>query len=255
MKNQIFIQARLGSTRLPQKVLLTVCGKSIIELIVERIRRVKNIDKIVLLTSKQKLNDQLEKEAKRLGIDCFRGSEENVLDRFYQASKEFKPDNIIRITGDSPLIEADLINQGLEIFQQGDYDIVSNVAKRTFPDGLDFEAFKAKALAVAWVDTFERFNKNKQEFNQTFINPTKELLEKKKFKSKTLLLKPSLAHIRLTLDYKEDLDVINKIYQNLYKQNEYFTFNDVLKFLNKNPDLLEINKQYVCLDYGLEIEK
>ncbi len=245
-RTQIFIQARMGSKRLSEKVLLKIDGKSLLEILVERLRKVDNIECIVLATSKNKENDVLEQEAKRLGISCFRGSEENVLDRLYKASLKFKPDNIIRVTADCPLIDPELVNKGLEVFLGSDCDILSNHRERTFPDGMDFEIIKQQALSEAWKDN---------PAGATFINPVNYLLEKKKFKNKVILNDKNLSHIRLTVDYQEDYELIKIIYQTLYKKNKYFTLADILKFLTDNPQLYNLNKQYVCLDYGLRVEK
>lgn len=250
MKTQIFVQARMGSTRLPGKVLLKIGKETIFSIFVDRLRQIKDIDKVVLVTSKSKNNDELINEAKRLGIEYFRGSEENVLDRFYKASLKFKPDNIIRIGGDCPLIDFNLVNVGFKIFKTGNYDILSNAKIRTFPDGMDFEIFKQKCLKIAWQDTFLEFNKDVKKFDNTFINPTNYIQIKKEFRNKDFINKSDLSHTRLTLDYKEDFDLIKKIYENLHKQNRYFTLDEILKFLNKNPKLYELNKKYVCLDYG-----
>lgn len=250
MKTQIFVQARMGSSRLPGKVLFKIGGKTIFSILVERLRQVRNIDKIILATSIDKNNDELVKEAKRLGIDFLRGSEENLLDRFYQASLKFKPDIIIRITADCPLIDFNLINKGFEIFKKGNYDILSNARIRTFPDGMDFEIFKTKTLEIARQENFSKFNKNNKKFNEAFLSPTDDLLMKKEFKNKDFINKKDLSGIRLTLDYKEDFEVIKKVYENLYKKNKYFNLNEILKFLNNNPNLYKINKEYVHLDYG-----
>lgn len=255
MKNQIYIQARMGSTRLPKKVLMNIGGKSIIELIVKRLRKVKNIDKIVLATSNKKQDNELEKEAKQLGIECFRGSQENIMDRFYQAGLKFKPDNIIRVSADCPLIDPELINKGLEIFKKEDYDILSNNRIRTYPDGLDFEIFKKQALKTAWNDTFQEFGMNKERFNKEFINPSIYILEKKKFKNGVLKNDVNLSHIRLTLDYQEDFKLIEAIYMHFNLKNKDFGLIEILEFLKDNINLLNLNKDFIRLDYGIKIQE
>ncbi len=254
MKIQIFLQARMGSTRVPGKVLLKICGKTIVELIVERLRTVKNIDKIILLTSTSRENAQLVDVAKRLNIGYFQGSEENILDRFYQASLKFKPDAIIRVTGDCPLIDSDLINKGLTVFNKDNYDIVSNARIRSFPDGMDFEIFKRSTIAESWQEQFNKF-KNRIEFDKTFCSPTKYILESKKFKNKDVVNRNNLSDIRLTMDYKEDYEVIKAIYEALYKKNKIFKLDKILNFINNNPRLLDLNRKYIHLDYGIEVNK
>ena len=257
-KNQIFIQARTGSTRLPDKVLLKIKDKTILELIVERLSLVKDIDKIIIITTRKKRDDRIIKIAKKLGVNFFRGSENNVLDRFYQAKIKFQPDNIIRVTADCPLIDYNLINQGLKIFKKGDYDILSlsNYGEeRTFPHGVDFDILKSSALKIAWHYFFRKLNKDKEKFDKVFINPIEYILKKKKFKKKILVNKKKLSYIRITLDYKEDFKLIKKIYENLYSKNKYFNLNEILKFLKNNSHLLNLNKKYVCLGKKLTIEK
>lgn len=238
MKIQVFLQARLGSARLPKKVLLKVLGKSIIELTVERLRRVQGLHSVVLVTGPKEKNEELVQEAERIGIPYFCGEEENVLDRFYQAAKVFEPDIIIRVTGDCPLIDANLIQEGLKVFQEGNYDIVANTRVRTYPDGMDFEVFSAKALETVWNNVKD-------------IHPTKYMLHEPRFRVKDIQRHPNLSHIRLTLDYQEDFTVIETIYEHLYPKTPNFSLADILGFLEANPEFLQLNKKYITLDYGL----
>ena len=238
MKTQVFLQARMGSKRLPKKVLLKILGKSIVELMCERLRRIKNLDKIVLVTGPLKKNEKLVEEAKKIGIPYFCQSEENVLERFYEASKKYKPTIIIRVTADCPLIDPDLIAKGLRVFLKGGYDIVGNTRVRTYPDGMDFEVFSSKALALSWKE-------------KKSLHPTKYMLQEPKFKVKDIVSSPNLSHVRLTLDYKEDFTVIKTIYEHLYPKNPAFSLKDILDFLVSTPNLLKINQKYITLDYGL----
>ncbi len=254
MKTQIFVQARLGSTRLPGKVLHKICGKSIIQIIFERLQKVQNIDDIFLVTGTKESNHLLVNESEKLNLKYFCGSEENVLDRFYKASNEFNSENIIRITADCPLIDFNILNHGLEIYEKINCDILSIVRKRTFPHGFDFEIFRRKSLEESWKDNLSKYS-NETEFLNTFIPPTKYMLEKKKFKNYDLVNKEDLSHIRLTLDYPEDFIVISKIYETLYKKNKYFTMNDILNFLNNNKKILDLNRKYINLNHELDIEK
>lgn len=243
MNTQIFIQARMGSTRLPGKVLKKICGKTIIELTVERLKNVKEVSKIVLVTSVNKENNVLVEEAKKIGVDYFRGSEENILDRFYQASKEFKPDTIIRVTADCPLIDPDIISKGLELFKTGRYDIVSNVVPRTYPHGYDFEIFSVQAMVRSWRDQRAKF-KNEKVFDKTVINPTNYLFKNKNFRHGNIKNDLDLHKIRLTLDYKEDFEVIKIIYENLYKKSGPFNMDTLLDFIDNNSHILEISKDH-----------
>jgi len=249
MKTQIFLQARMGSTRTPGKALLKILGKTIIELIVERLGYVNNIDKIILTTSLNPENEKLVAEAKRLGIDYFQGSEENVLDRFFEAAKKFNPDAIVRITADCPLIDPELINQGLKIFKGGGYDMVSNVRERSYPDGFDFEIFKMSALEKSWQDQLA--GKPSEVISSEAFSPTKHIHNDPQFTSKDLISRENLAGVRLTLDYPEDYEIIKKIYEDLYREGELLSGGKIIEYVKNNPKLMELNKKYIRLDYGL----
>ncbi len=233
MSTDVFLQARLGSTRLPGKVLMRICGKSVVELIVERLRRVPGIRQIVLVTGPQEKNDALAKEAEHIGIPCFFGSEDNLLDRFYQAGRKLAPDTIVRVTGDCPLIDPQLIAEGMRLFQEKRCDILTNARIRSYPDGLDFEIFARSALERAWVK-----KEGKGE------NPVTPLLENTDLKAEDMVRTPSFAHIRITLDYPEDVQVIKEIYENFYEKNPQFSLQDIVRFLSSRPSLMHMNKQH-----------
>lgn len=248
MKTIIFLQARLGSTRLPKKAMLKIMGKTVLARIVERLKVIKNVDQVVLVTGQHLINKTLVKEAKRLGIDAFIGSENNVLDRMYQAVKKFKPDLIIRVTGDCPLIDPSLISAALSNFKHDRYDLVSNAVVRSFPDGFDFEIFTKRALIAAWKRERKNY-KTLKAWQSAIINPITAMLKNKKLKSKNIINKPNLATWRLTLDYPADLVVVEKLYRALYSLNKYFGFKEIKKFINQHPQLLKINANHICLEY------
>lgn len=252
--NHVYIQARIGSKRFPKKILKKILKKSIIELIIERVQRIENIDKIIVVTGPKEKNLELIKKVSQLGIEIFCGSEENVLDRFYKASNKYKSKNIIRITADCPLLDFNLINQGFKIFSEKNVDILSNVRNRTYPHGLDFEIFTNHALKIAWEDSFSQF-KNYEKFRDTFIPPTKYMLEKKKFRKIDIENNENFSHIRITLDYKEDFELIKIIYETLYKNNSDFGLNEILSLFQKHPELLKINKKWIESETKLKIEK
>lgn len=254
MKTHIFIQARMGSRRLPGKVLKKIMGKTVVNLILERLKNVQDVDEIFLVTGPSKINGPLINEAKYLKLKTFCGNEINVLDRFYKASIKFESDAIIRITADCPLIDYDIINKGLKIFKEINCDILSIVRKRSFPHGFDFEIFKNTALATSWNDMLAKYQ-NEDEFLESFIPPTKNMLEKKKFNNYELIHSENLSKIRLTMDYPEDFEVIREIYQDLYKKNKFFGMKEILKFLEENSKILEINQKYVNFNHELDIEK
>ena len=242
-KTIIFLQARMGSTRLPEKVMMEIEKKPIVELIHERLSNIKNIDKIILITRENKRDEKIVEFGKKKKWDVFQGNEENLLDRFFCASKKFPSDNIIRVNADCPLVDFNLINQGLEIFSNNDYDMLSTDRIRTFPHGFDFEIFKTSALQESWREMKEKYEED--EFYNSFISPVKNLLDNSKFKNFDFVGKEELSHIRLTLDFIEDYNLIKKIYEKFYKENPKFSMNDILEFLDSNPELLRINEKHI----------
>jgi spore coat polysaccharide biosynthesis protein SpsF (cytidylyltransferase family) len=237
----IVIQARMGSTRLPGKVMMKIRNKTIIEIIVERLKGIKNVDKIILATSKNAENNILEREAERLDIDCFRGSEENVLDRFYGVVQKFNLDIVVRVTGDCPLIDIGIIEEALEFFEEKKADIVSNTNKRTYPHGLDFEIFTRKSLEKAWRAEKERLGSN---FDEVFVNPTEYIKKSGNFKHVNILYKKDLSGIRITLDYPEDFEVIKKVYEKLSIYKKDFGLKEIEKLNRTNPEIFEINNKF-----------
>lgn len=242
-KTSIIIQARVGSKRFPRKALLKISGKTIFELVVERVKRVRGIDKIILATSVAKENNELVAAAGALGIDYFQGSEENVLDRIHKASAHFNSDIIIRVTCDNPMIDPDLVQKGLKIFYKGKYDILSNVRVMSYPYGLNFEIFTKEALEYSWHKHKAEMDEEKKSWD-TFIDVTEYIFKNSKFKKYDFVSPENLAHIRVTLDYPEDYIVIKTIHEALYAKNNKFGLKDIISYLSANPDLLAVNKKY-----------
>jgi len=241
-KYHIFLQARIHSTRLPGKVIIKIEGKSIIELIIERLKKVNCVDGIFLITGPYSENRLLVEEANRLDIGYFCGCEENLLDRYYNASLKFNSENIIRVTADCPLIDADLINKGISIFDENNNDILSVGRIKSYPHGLDFEIFNTKTLQNAWKDIFTSYADD-QKFKNSFVSVDEYMLTNNKFTCYDLTNDVDLSQIRITLDYPEDLELIRQIYHELYKKGEYFGLKKILNCIKKNPDLLNINKK------------
>jgi spore coat polysaccharide biosynthesis protein SpsF len=237
------IQARVGSIRLPGKVLLPLGGKAVLERIIERIKDSKKIDKIIVATSVQAEDDKISDLCQKINIDCFRGSENDVLDRYYQAAKDSGFSNVVRITGDCPLIDPEIIDQVVELFQREKLDYATNVIPPTFPDGLDVEIFSFESLVRARQETKM---KSEREHVTIYMWQNSEL-----FKQKHLNSSVDLSGKRWTLDNPEDYEFIKKIFDNLYLVKPKFRMNDVLKFLETNPELEKIN-QSIKRNEGLE---
>lgn len=253
LKNQIFLQAHIDSNRLQEKILKKICNKTILEIILDRLRKIEGIDKIILVTGNRDNNILLLKEANRLNLDFFCGSEKNILDRFYQASLQFKPENIIRVTGDNPLIDFKLINKGLKIFQEKKIDVLSTDRRKTFPLGMNFQIFRTGSLHESWQDNYKIFQD--QNFSDIFIPPTKYLLEKRKFLNFDFVNEKDLSNIRLTVDYYEDFLLVSEIFKELYPKEKYFDLSDILKLFENRPELLKINEKYNIPPYELNLEK
>ena len=161
MKNKysVIIQARLGSARFPNKMIKKIGNKTIIEILIERIKRSKRINKIILATTKNKRDDKLEIISKKNGISCFRGNEENVLERFFKTSRKFKSDFFIRICGDCPLLDIRIIDQLIIQNEKKEYEYLSNINPPTFPDGFDVEIFSQKILKETYLNAKTKFDK------------------------------------------------------------------------------------------------
>jgi len=242
MKFHIYIQARVNSTRFPKKILKKIDGKTVFEILVKRLKLVSNSE-IFLITGSQLLNNELIDEAEKMNISYFSGDENNILNRFYNASQKFSSQNIIRITGDCPLIDFELVNEGAKIFSQKKIDFLLNYIPRTYPHGFDFEIFTADALENSRNNVYNKYDESL--FLSTSMNPVQEMI-----KSKTLVnykMKNNIdnSNIRLTMDYLDDLKLISYVYQKLSKINPNFTSSDILNLLKLEPQLMDINKEFV----------
>lgn len=230
------IQARMGSTRLPGKMLMDIVGKPVIQHVCERLKKAKMIDEIWLATANDKINDRLAKWAFKNKIPCFRGSENDVLDRYYQTALKADADVVVRITGDCPLLDFMIVDRIIREFKKGDYDYVCNTLPPTYPDGLDVEVFSFSALKKAWK---EAKLKSEREHVTIYIKKHPEL-----FKIKNISNEADLSHYRWTLDTKEDLDLIRLIAGECQKKKEFCGLKEILKITNEHPDWLKINQHY-----------
>src|SRR5262245_53462667 len=149
MKTIAVVQARMGSTRLPNKVMRSINGRPMIELLLARLSKATRINRILLATSDDPRNQPLVEHVRRLGYEIFQGSENDVLDRYYQAAKSHRPDTVVRITGDCPLIDPELVDQVIAAYEKRGVDYLCNMQPPTYPDGLDTEVFSFSALKQA----------------------------------------------------------------------------------------------------------
>lgn len=230
------LQARASSSRLPGKVLKPLLGKPMLARQIERILRSELIDKLVVATSVEPEDDAIEKLCKEENIECFRGSLNDVLDRFYQAAKPYNPEHVVRLTGDCPLTDWEITDRLIKFHLIGDYDYSSNALEPTYPDGLDAEIMKFSALECAW-----RLADSKPEREHVTLYIYKHPIQFKIGKEKNSI---DLSQLRWTVDEPEDFVLVENIYRNLYYTNPAFKTQDVLAWLEANSKMKTINTVY-----------
>ncbi len=247
MSANIIIQARLGSTRLPGKVLRKINGVPVIELIYKRLKKCKLVDQIIVATSTNKDNDDLVNFLKLKKIKYFRGNEKDVLSRFFQAAKKFKFKTVIRITADCPLVDPKIVDKFIKRFREEKADYLSNCNPWTFPDGLDVEVFTFNLLAKA-----QKKAKKKHRLNGGVL--ISFLRENKNFKIVNVKCSyKNASKYRLTIDEEIDLKLIKNIYEG-FKPNIYFGLDAIMNFAKKNKNLFKINSQ-IKLNEGSILDK
>ena len=224
MKVTAIIQARVGSTRLRGKVLKKINGKEIILHLLDRLSSSKKISKIIIAIPNTKENDKLCHLLKKNNFLIFRGSERNVLNRYYECAKKFKSNHILRITGDCPLIDPKLVDELIKKYQASKVDYASNVINRTFPDGMDMEIFSFKSLKIANENVI--LKKDKEHVTDYFLRSNR--FKKLNHLSK----KENYSFLRITLDNKNDFLLIKKIFN--YFKSKNFDLKDIINFYKKN---------------------
>ena len=229
------IQARMSSSRLPGKVLMPLANKPVLGHIVERLSYCKMIDKIVIATSNDTSDDLVSDYCKNKNIDFYRGSLDDVLDRYYQVGKIHHADPIVRITGDCPVIDPVVVDAVITGFLSGEYDFYALGGK--FPDGLDCSVFSFSAIEKAWK---EAKLLSEREHVGPYIENNPHL-----FKKGALELFKGLNHQRWTLDEQVDYELLSKIFNELYRTTSPFLTHEILQFMQKNPDLEAINSKII----------
>jgi len=227
------LQVRVSSSRLPNKVLKPILGKPMLTLQLERVQRSTMLDQLVVATSLDDSDDNLESLCKEFDIPCFRGSLEDVLDRFYQAAVQYQPEHVVRLTGDCPLADPVVIDQVVEFYLQENFDYASNTLEPTFPDGLDVEVFRFSVLEQAWQ---EAELPSQREHVTPFIHTQPDRFRLGSFKGDV-----DLSTLRWTVDELEDFELVCRIYEELYPNTPNFTTDDVLELLKRRPELQTIN--------------
>lgn len=233
MKVTAIIQARMTSSRLPGKILMKVLGKPLLQLMIERVKKAKCIESVVLATTTNKEDDLTVNLGKSLGVKVFRGSEDDVLDRFYRAAKEFGGEHIMRLTGDCPLIDPDFLDELVDFYVAGEYDYASNCIEPTLPDGLDAEIISMKTLG----EVHQKAQLASQREHVTLYVRDNE----QNFKIGSWKFHHDFSNLRWTVDNCEDFELVEAILKRICKAKPNFSMLDVIRFLENNPQLQDKN--------------
>lgn len=232
------VQARASSSRLPGKVLLPLAGAPMLQRQLERILGAKALDRVVVATSTLAADDEVQRVAQGLGIAVFRGSLDDVLDRFYQAAAQHKPDHVVRLTGDCPLTDPSLIDEMIAVHLKTGSDVTSNAVERTYPDGLDIEIATFKALQSAW-EHADRPSDREHVMPYLYAHP-------QSFRIHHHRDNVDRSALRWTVDERDDYEFVAAIYDALYAQNPAFSTADVLDLLAKQKGLAALNAGHVA---------
>lgn len=227
------VQARTSSSRLPAKVLQPILGRPMLSRQLERLRRCGRVDKLLVATSDDSSDEPIAALCANESVACFRGSLDDVLDRYYQAAKLFQPSHVVRLTGDCPLADPELIDRTIDFYLKGNYDFVSNATEPTFPDGLDAAVFRFRVLEQAWQ---EAQLPSEREHLTLFMRRYPE-----RYKSGAYKGYPDRSYMRWTVDEPADLIFVRAIYERLYPKNPNFSSDDIYHLLDCHPDLLRLN--------------
>jgi spore coat polysaccharide biosynthesis protein SpsF len=227
------LQARVSSSRLPEKVLKQLLGVPMLLRQIERLKKSRKIDQLLVATSTEPSDNPIERLCKENGIACYRGSLNDVLDRFYQAARLMKPEHVVRLTADCPLTDAKLIDDVIQYYLDGGFDYASNAVQATYPDGLDMEVFRFECLERAWK---EAALPSQREHVTPFIHQQPQLFKIGHFKNSS-----DLSHLRWTVDEPKDFELVTMIYEALYPITPDFSTQDILKLLDQRPELVHWN--------------
>ena len=234
MKVVAIIQARMGSTRLPGKVLKDLCGETVLARVVNRTRRATLLDELVIATTQQPADDAIVEECERLKVACFRGDEADVLDRYYQAAQQFRASAIVRVTSDCPLIDPELVDRHVRhlLDRWNHVDFVTDMSQPTFPLGLAVEALPMDVLA--------RMKRLSQTSELKEHVTTLAYTQPQWFRIDHILHSQDLSFLRWTVDTAEDLQLVRLIVEHF--GHDRFSWQEVLPVLEQHPAWSEINR-------------
>ena len=255
MRIVAIIQARMSSTRLPGKVLADLGGRTMLARVVQRIRGAGLVDHVVVATSQKPADDPIQEECFRLAVDTFRGDESDVLDRFYRAAEVHRAEGVVRITADCPLADPEVIDHVVRGFLDQRPDFASNTLRRTYPRGLDVEVLTAPALAAAWHDARESYQRvhvtpylyeHPERFRLLAVTVDEDLANPAAgdYEERSRLLcehhEPTMSNWRWTVDAAADLEFVREVYRRLGSENP-FSWRDVCRLIRQHPYLAAIN--------------
>ena len=250
----VIIQARMGSSRLPGKVMMDIAGHPMLWHVVNRVLCSKLKDRVMVATTTELQDDQIEQFCAASDVACFRGSSDDVLDRYYQAASSVGAGAVVRITADCPLVDPEVIDMVVGVYESGTFSYVSNVNPPTYPDGLDTEVFSMEALKMAWSEAVLRSDR---EHVTPYLRKNRE-----KFLSANVTNSTDLSPMRWTVDQQEDLDFVREVYRLL--GTGHFPMDVVVDLFRKNPQLTGINTGIVrnegflkslAMDHQMEARK
>ena len=229
------IETRVGSTRLPGKVLREIMGKPMLELMIERVRRARGINEIIIATSVNSKDDAIEQLSRRLKVQCFRGSEEDVLARVLGAAQYFEGEHIVELWGDSPLIDPEIIDNAIQYYMKNDFDCVATCLDKSFPWGISllvFSTITLEEISLKTNDPVDRENVS----SYIYEHP-----EQYKIGHLRCPAELNYPEIRLTVDELADFELVKTIFEHLAPKNPNFRTIDIVKFLEASPEIKKIN--------------
>lgn len=237
--NLAIIQARMDSSRLPGKVLMEIEGKPMLEFMHRRVKKSKLIDKIIIATTIKKNDNPIVDLCKKKNFLYYRGSENDVLDRYYKSALAYNPKTIIRLTADCPLCDPNLIDKTIELFNNKKVDYASNTVPpdiKKYPDGSDVEVFSFKSLKLAWNKSVD---KKEREHVTFYFWKSKNI-----FSTAMLDNKNNWGKYRITVDYKEDLIALKEIIKKLKIKNKSGSIAEVVQIIKENPEIYNLNSMH-----------
>lgn len=231
------VQARMGSSRLPGKSLAPLLGRPMLQVLMERVLPAQRVRHWIIATTQLPMDDRIEELARKLGVQCFRGSEKDCLDRYYQAARPANASTVVRLTGDNPLMDASFVDWSVEQFLQSNpsVDYTESSTSKTFPLGLSLEVVSFAALEAAW-------NEDVSPASREHVCPY-IYQHPNKFRLGQLRGPYDYSHMRWTVDTEADLQFVRTVFESFGRSD--FTWLEAAKKIEKNPEWLDINRHVV----------